>query len=379
MTRRRTLSMAFDDWPGADRDGWLRALAPAKDLFDAGGGAGERFAGRTLGKWAGSYATWLSFLDRRGELDAAASPARRVTAARLDAWIDEQRARGVRDSTIHGRLVDLHHALRLIEPEADVGFIVRPRGVGLRRALPPTPKPFTIVESQHLLARALALFEAGLRGEGYAGGAAAIRDAALLGLLAAHPPRVGSVACMRIGTQITRTTDGYALSFEPPDTKNRKPLAFDLHPALVQVFDVYIASARPRLGSRGTDRLWCGTKGRPLGVGGVSKIAFRRTREWFGTSRGAHWFRKCFRSTAGRRSPEAALDAAAVLGHGPEVSVRHYLEGGGAAALRRHGARITRLRHRMRLLAERHFAERTPERPTRFDRRRCRSGDDEGS
>ncbi|WP_237213330.1 hypothetical protein [Falsiroseomonas oryziterrae] len=356
MKRGRTLSIGLHDWPELDRAGWQRALAPSRGLYDAGGAA-ERRSPRGLDKVSGGYAAWLSFLRRRGELDPVQSPAARVTPARLDAWIDEQRARGVRDSTIHSRLRDLHGALRLIEPGVDVDFIIRPRGFGLRRALPPVPKPFSIVESGELLRRALELFEAGRRGERYAGGAAAIRDAALLGLLAAHAPRIGSIAAMRVGVQLRRTGEGYTVDFGEEDIKTRRRLSYDLHPALVPVFDVYVADARPALGGSGTETLWCGTKERALGVGGLSKIVFRRTREWLGVAHGPHWFRKCLRTTAARYSPEAALDAAALLGHGAEVSVRHYMEAGATAALERHAKRIAHRRERGRLLAERFFAE----------------------
>ena len=281
-----------------------------------------------------------------------------MTVEWLDAWIAEQRRRGVRDSTINSRLRDLYDALKLLQPDCNVRFILRPRGIGLNRALPPTPRPFTVVETRELMAKAMALFEAGIAGRRYAGGAAAIRDAALLGLLAAHAPRLGSLAIMRLGTQLVRTENGYRVEFGVADTKTRCPLSYDLQPELVPVFDAYLAKARPRLGGERTDRLWCGTRGRALGTGGLSKIVFRRTEEWFGETHGPHWFRKCLRSSATRYSPEAAFDAAAVLGHGPEISVRHYAEAGATAALRRHGTRDTKLRQRTRLLAERFYAER---------------------
>jgi hypothetical protein len=41
-------------------------------------------------------------------------------------------------------------------------------------ALPPTPCLFTVVEARELMAKAMALFEAGVAGDGYAGGAAAV-------------------------------------------------------------------------------------------------------------------------------------------------------------------------------------------------------------
>ncbi len=124
------------------------------------------------------------------------------------------------------------------------------------------------------------------------------------------------------GVHLVRTSEGYAVSFAAADTKTRWPLAFDLDPDLIPVFDAYVAKARPHLGGTVTDRLWCGTKGHALGIGGLSKIVFRRTTEWFGQAHGPHWFRKCLRSSAARYSPEAAMDAAEMLGHSPEVSVK---------------------------------------------------------
>jgi len=163
---------------------------------------------------------------------------------------------------------------------------------------------------------------------------------------------------MRVGVQIRRVPKGYAVEFGASETKSGRQLAYGLHPALVPVFDAYLKDARPHLGSSRTDLLWCSTRGCPLSLKQLSKIVFRRTREWFVVAHGPHWFRKCLRSSAGRHSPEAALDAAAVLGHGAEVSVRHYTEAGSTAALRRHGQRIDNLRQRTRLLAEQFFAER---------------------
>jgi len=85
-----------------------------------------------------------------------------------------------------------------MRPDANLRFILRPRGIGLQRALPPAPKPFTIVETRELMAKVMALFEMGAAGERYAEGTAALRDAALLGLLAGHAPRLGSIASMRM-------------------------------------------------------------------------------------------------------------------------------------------------------------------------------------
>ncbi|HEV7264220.1 MAG TPA: hypothetical protein VGN83_04790 [Falsiroseomonas sp.] len=358
--RRRLLSIACQDWPAGDRAAADRATRPADGLYDEAGGAAEGFCELTLRKRWEAYEVWLSFLDRTGELDPSLLPAARVTPARLDAWIADQRGRRNCDTTIYGRIIGLHQALLLLQPGAEVRFILRPAGLSLRAALRPVPRPFTTVDSREILRRALELFEAGRAGRSYARGGTAIRDAALLGLLAAHAPRIGSLAAMRIGVQLKRMGDGYSLEFGEADTKNRRSLTLELLPELVPVFDFYIHQVRSRCvaGCRGSDALWAGTRGRPLSARGLTKVVQRRTAEWFGKAEGPHWFRKCLRSTAARLSPEAALDAAAVMGHSQRISVAHYAEAGSGAALRRHGTRITRLRRATRLLAERSYAER---------------------
>jgi hypothetical protein len=358
--RRRLFSSAYQDWPPGDRDAAERATRPAEGLYGEAGGAAAGLSQAALRKHWEAYGVWLSFLERSGELDPSLLPAERVTPARLDAWIADQRGRGNRATTIYGRIMGLHQALLLLQPGAKVGFILRPAGLSLRAALRPVPRPFTTVDSRELLRRALELFEAGRAGRSYARGGTAVRDAALLGLLAAHAPRIGSVATMRIGVQLKRTDDGYSLEFGEADTKTRRSLTLELLSELVPVFDFYIRQVRSRsiAGCRGSDALWAGTRGRPLSARGLAKVVQRRTAEWFGKAEGPHWYRKCLRSTAARLSPEAALDAAAVMGHSQRISVANYAEAGSGAALRRHGTRMTRLRRATRLLAERSYADR---------------------
>ena len=352
MTRTRLLSFSLEDWPAPDRTGWDAALAPADSLFDDQGGAAERYSGDALRKCADAYGQWLSFLDRSGELDADQAPALRVTAGRLNGWIADQRARGNRSTTIYGRLRDLHGALRLIAPAADLSFILKPGGRSLRRLLRPAPRWADVRDPRELLARALALFDAGRSGKGYAKGAAAVRDAALLGLLAVHAPRIGSIARMDIGAQLRATEDGYRLDFGEKDTKTRRPLTYDLHPELVPVFAHYLDVVRPGLpAARHSARLWIGVTGSGMDRRGLTEAVRRRTQSWFGRPEGPHWFRKCLRSFAADVAPEAALDAATMLGHGPQVSIDHYTKATAARALRRHGARVTRKRRQTWSLA----------------------------
>lgn len=373
--RVRTLSIPFADWPGRDRAAWERALAPAESLFDDEGGAAERFSAAALKKIREAYSVWLSYLVRSDQFDPDAPPASRVTRGRLNGWIADQRSRGNGNTTIYGRLRDLHAALKLIAPEADLAFILRPGGRSLRRALRPRPRWAEVRDSRELLARALALFEAGRGGHGYAKGRTAVRDAALLGLLAAHAPRIRSVGAMAIGDHVVRTEDGYSLHFGEKDTKTQTIMTYDLNPELVEVFDHYITRVRPTLcGSERTACLWVGTKGKAVSDRDLGKVVRRRTMVWFGREEGPHWFRKCLRTTASLAAPEMALHAAAMLGHGAKVSIENYTKAKATQALRRQGARISELRSETWSLAASAFGWRDAPPPKQAGPKRPKSG-----
>ena len=135
MQRQRSLSLDFGAWPAADREAWRSAVAPATRLFDLGG-AESRLRPATLKLYVDTYGHWLGFLERTEKAVPAGSAASRVTESRLDAWVGEQRQRGNRNATIHGRLRGLYGTLRVLEPTASIGFILRPGGISLNRAIP---------------------------------------------------------------------------------------------------------------------------------------------------------------------------------------------------------------------------------------------------
>lgn len=56
--------------------------------------------------------------------------------------------------------------------------------------------------------------------------------------------------------------------------------------------------------------------------------------------------RKWLTQTARAHGPEAAFDAAAMLGHAPRVALRHYASTVESHAFRRHGAHLSRLQAR---------------------------------
>ena len=344
MTKSKVIALPFSEWPVQDQALWQIALAPNPGLFKRVGWA-SHLAPATIRLMHANYAVWLSHLKRIDAELEGLSPSQRVTRARLDSWLAEFHSRGNRAATILCRLRGLHDAIRMMEPQADIGFIQRPNGYSLRRILRPEPRWKHVRDSGELLSRALALFESGKSGNGYANGKLAIRDAAILGLLAAQAPRVGTVGSMQLGARLLRNSSGFSISFAGQDMKTRQAHGFPLQTELTEVLDFYIGKVRPSLvGQRPTDMLWIGYSGEPMQSRDIGKMVRRRCYEWFGVAEGPHWFRKCLRTTASLEGPEFALDASAVLAHSPEVSIRYYVKAQASRAVERHGVNLAKLR-----------------------------------
>ena len=344
MTKPNAIALPFSEWPLQDQALWQTALAPNPGLFKEVGWA-SHLAPATIRLMQANYAVWLSHLKRIDAELEGSCPSQRVTKARLDSWLAEFHSRGNRATTILCRLRGLHDAIRMMEPRADIGFILRPNGYSLRRILRPEPRWKHVRDSGELLSQALALFESGKSGNGYANGKLAIRDAAILGLLAAQAPRVGTVGSMQLGARLLRNSSGFSISFAGQDMKTRQAHGFPLQTELTEVLDFYIGKVRPLLvGQRPTDMLWIGYSGEPMQSRDIGKMVRRRCYEWFGVAEGPHWFRKCLRTTASLEGPEFALDASAVLAHSPEVSIRYYVKAQASRAVERHGVNLAKLR-----------------------------------
>ncbi len=351
------MALLLADWPAADRLAWERANAASDDLFSEGKAAKE-LRPRTLDTHVQVYGLWLDFLGRTGCLVPGESPAQRVTPERLGAWCADQRARENRPWTLRSRLISLYGAMLRMLPDEDWSFIIRPGGLPLRRAIPAVAKPWVPYDVADIMRHVRRLHAQGLAGEGYAQGAAALRDAALMGFLLSRAPRIGPVSAMRLGQELTETDDGcYFVDLPPGTSKTKRRLSYPLDIETSAMMRDYLTHGRPQFsGAAATDALWLGTRGQPLNVGGLSKIVIRSTTAWLGRPYGPHALRKWLRSSAARRSPEAAFDAAEVLGHSPRVSVQHYAAANGLDAVIRHGKHIAKLRRETAGLADRLFA-----------------------
>jgi site-specific recombinase XerC len=350
------IELPLAQWPERYRADWERLTAPPQSLYDDGAAA-ARLRPQTLVSYRKSLGCWLGFLGRHGWLRQAEPLADTVTPERLDLFVAELRARGNGNVCIKTRLGSLHTALRHLAPQAAIGFIRRPGGIALDRALPSNPRRVAVRDFRELLDLACQLYQEGLAKRSTLRGKEAIRDAAILGLLALYGPRVTSLVAIEIGEHLTRRDGGYWLRLKEDIVKTETSISYPLDDVLTPILDTYLGEVRPAFGGEGTTSLWLWITGTGLCARTVAGIVHRRTRAWFGEGRGPHWFRKCLTTTVTLESPELALDAARILGHGPEVAIRHYNMASASAALRRHGSRLSARRRATAGLAARAFRE----------------------
>jgi integrase len=353
------LSLPRARWPNAWRTGWERATAPSNSLFSPSAKAAGLRAG-TLSMREEALEMFLGFMDRSGRLQAESLPGDVVAEATIQAYVDEQKARGLLNSTIVIRLTSLVDGLRMIFPGMPFDFILHPGGRPLSEALPHRPRRVEVRDHRELLALALALNQEGLRGTSYAGGKTALRDAAIIGLLAAQGTRVRSLAAMELNRDLVRREGVYCVILDDEDTKMGQPYECPLPKALTPVFDDYLQIARPGLGGCSTTKLWLSISREPLTKKGLTEVARTRTRTWFGAAKGTHWFRKCIVSTIRLVAPELAGDAALVLDHSPAIAQQHYDMGNGVAAAQRHNERMERLFSRTAARADAAFRDSMP-------------------
>jgi len=339
------LRMRLADWPIADRIAWQRALSQSTrrfglDIVTPSGRGGEPPSPATTEIRQKAYGTFAAFLARHlGEVGPSVLP--HVTPAILDAYVTDQESRGNRPVTIAKRIDNLQAFLRLIAPAQDFAFLRRPGGLPLSRVFSRKPRTVETRDTTEIIDRITALHAAAKAGEcRYASGHPALRDAALLAILASRAPRIGEVTVMELGRHLVWRTDRWDMQVEVEDNKNDRYRRMSLPDWVQPILSDYIQIARPAFGGHATPALWMSTRRGPCSLSSLSAIVVRWTTRWFGQGRGPHWLRKCLTTFVANEQPELLPDVAVMIDHGPTVALGHYNLAKSLVAGRRHNARI---------------------------------------
>ncbi len=338
--RRRCLKT--EEWPAADRMAWTAALTPGDLLHDAGAAGG--WAADTIKKQRKGYGRFLGFLVWSGRLDAAKSPADRITPENVRAYLAELEDT-VAPMTILGRVAELHAVALAMVPDGDWRWLTellnrlharRPRGRDKRSRLMPAHK---------ILGWGLDRLRA-VEADGPAGLDKAVRyrDALMISLLVLIPLRRGNLAAIELGRHLRQTRQGWYLEFEAAEMKAREPYEASWPAVLDEPLMRYLSIFRPLLDQGAASRrLWLSANGRPMSAMRAYHRITRVTRAAFGRPLNPHLFRDIAGTDNAEADPESSLATARLLGHRSLSTARRYYDHSmGKAAYRQYQAIMRR-------------------------------------
>jgi integrase len=339
--RRRRLSLPWPEWPRADQMAWDRAISPAS-LLDDEGGLAAAWRPRSREAVLHSYGRWLSFLARRGDLDAVVEPAERITPDRIRAHLTELGV-SLSPASIAGYLGQLVMAAAALFPLRDWSWLRAMRAAVQRRSTPSRRKAGRIVSPAVLLELGNTMMQESQASTASDPLPAArlYRDGLIIALLALIPLRRSNLVALEIGRQLTRSSGGWSIAIPGEESKNHRPLVFTLPDALAAALDTYLAVHRPVLLAQrrggSTAGLWLGTTGRPLSAIRVWRIVTGHTRQRLGVAINPHLFRDCAATLLGDVDPANVLLAAPLLGHSDfRTTEDHYIQAQTRSAFRAH-------------------------------------------
>ena len=252
--------------------------------------------------------------------------------------------------TASGRYNYLKHlcdAIRVMAPEQDWSWLQ-----GIARRLARLVKPRS---KRERMVASIRLFDLGIRLMETAelqltkrrlAGAIQYRDGLVIALLAARPIRRRNLTGIRIGGNLIKIGDHYALKFDEAETKNHQPLEFPLPELLTSHLDRYLSEIRSLfLSANEHDGLWASVKGGPMTEQAIYSRVCKRTEATFGHAINPHLFRDCAATSLAIEDPGHVRVARDLLGHSRlDTTEQYYIQARSLDASRYNNKRIASLR-----------------------------------
>jgi integrase/recombinase XerD len=303
----------------------------AGDRFD-GSGPGSHLAESTRRNLWISYARFLGFISaNRQDLLDLPPEARidRLIAANYVAW----RRRACGDEMVAVDLQGLRGALRLICPGVDWPWLLT-ISKRIAAAAPRKPRKYHLVTSDHLYVLGIELMDHALADADAAkriskAQAFEYRDGLVIALLALIPVRSRTLVALRIGKQLVKAGDLWALDIPAADTKTRRLLDYPISQELSARIDLYLERFRRRIpGADKHSGLWASNKRRPMSAIAIYNAVRRRTKKAFGFAVNLHRFRHAAASFWSIRDPVNVRGVKDLLGQDSfGITEKHYIMG----------------------------------------------------
>jgi integrase/recombinase XerD len=331
MSSASKVQLPFREWPADDRQRW-EAVFKSGDLFDEAT-RGAHLAPSTREALRASYARYLRFVADHHNALLERPPEVRLNRELVAEYVSLLR-RTNQESSVVTTLGHLRLSLRLICPDIDWAWLLtitkRIAAVAPRKA---RKHPTVTSERLYLLGIELidrAVATASKDGEISKLAAMEYRDGLLIALLALFLPRRRTVTAIRIGKQLVRTGELWALEIPPEDTKNKQALDFSISADMSRRIDVYLQEFRVHLPAADRHKgLWASNKRRPMSHSAIYDAVRRRTKTAFGFALNLHRFRHaagCFWSI---RDPVNVRGVKDLMGHASfeKMTEKHYMMG----------------------------------------------------
>ena len=168
------------------------------------------------------------------------------------------------------------------------------------------------------------------------------RDGLMIALLVFRPIRLRSLALLRVGRHVLKTTTGYEIRLAEDEVKAGGPLVHRLPDVLAPLMDHYLSEVRPLLaGTEIDDHLWLAWKGGRLSDNEIYRQLRQATSKAFGKAVGPQLFRDCAATSVAIDDPAHIAIVMPLLGHTTQrTSERYYNHAQAADASRTYGSMV---------------------------------------
>ena len=274
----RACGLRFQTWPPADQALWQAVFRASDDPFSESGRA-SYFTRETHRALCSSYGVFLRFLSDKHPERLARSPSTRIDRDIAMDYVDWRRPT-CGTATIATGLDRLRLAISYMCPGVDVSWLL-PIAKRLAAQAAPKPARLHLVTSDQLYALEIKLMDdAEPSGSDDKGDAFLYRDGLIIALLAVAPLRRGTLAALRAGEHLLKSSDLWVLEIPAQDMKTRQSLDFLLSRPLSARIDRYLAEFRDAIpGATRHSGLWPSNKGRPMDGGAIYARVRQRTKE----------------------------------------------------------------------------------------------------